>query len=379
MITEVALLPIPQLLDVLKRAEPPEGGVLSAYIDTSPGRVEGQDFLLAFRDSCRALHARLDDAQRDAFEAATGRAESFLTHQLDRSGPGIALFTSADADYFFVGNVPMITFEQVAWDTRPHMEPLVAALDELERVAVVLFDKERTRLFSIFLGRIEECKSFEDDVPGKQATGGWFGLAQTRYARHHEAHVLRHAKRTVLALADLLRAQPFDHLLIGGPDEALSVLRGQLPRVLRRRLAGTLQVEMFATEVQILRQALEAAQRAERLQEVTRVHELLEGVGTARVALGVTATLDALNHSRVHLLVVASDLTARVAECPDCRFLAREGRLCPICGGPVARAGDLRELAVEIALAQGARIEEVREEAAAVLTEHGGIGALTRY
>jgi hypothetical protein len=41
--------------------------------------------------------------------------------------------------------------------------------------------------------------------------------------------------------------------------------------------------------------------------------------------------------------------------------------------------GDLRELAVEIALAQGARIEEVKEEAAEALTEHGGIGALTHY
>lgn len=379
MITEVELLSIPRLLDRLERAEPPEGGILSAYVDTSPGRVEGEDFLLAFRDGCKAIRPRLDDQQRAAFQAAASRAEAFLTHQLTPSGPGIALFAAAEPDFFFVGKLPMITFEQVAWDTRAHMEPLVAALDELERVAVVLFDKERTRLFSIFLGEIEESRSFDDDVPGKQATGGWFGLAQTRYARHHEAHVLRHAKRTVLALADLLRAQPFDRLLIGGPDEALAVLRGQLPRVLRRRLAGTIQVEMFATEKDILRQALKAAQQAERQQEAKRVQELLEGVGTAHVALGANATLDALNEGRVHLLVLASDLTAPAAECPDCRFLGREGQVCPICGGPVSRVGDLRELAVEIALAQGARIEEVKEEAAEALTEHGGIGALTHY
>lgn len=379
MITEVELLPIPRLLDVLARAEPPEGGILSAYVDTSPDRVEGQDFLLAFRDGCKAIRARLAHEQRDAFEAAVRKAEAFLTDQLTPSGPGIALFASADPDYLFVGGLPMVTFEQVAWDTRAHMEPLVAALDELERVAVVLFDKERTRLFTIFLGEIEEARSFADDVPGKQATGEWFGLAQTRYARHHEAHVLRHAKRTVLALVDVLRAQPFDRLLVGGPDEALSILRTQLPWLLRRRLAGTLQVEMFAAESQVLRKALEAAAEAERTQEAARVQELLEGVGTAHVALGVTATIDALNDGRVHLLVVGGDLTVPAAECPECRFLGWEGQTCAICRGPISRVGDLRELAVEIALAQGARIEEVKEEAAAALLEHGGIGALTRY
>jgi hypothetical protein len=41
--------------------------------------------------------------------------------------------------------------------------------------------------------------------------------------------------------------------------------------------------------------------------------------------------------------------------------------------------GDLAELTMEIATLQGARVEEVRGEAAATLMGHGGIGAFVRY
>jgi hypothetical protein len=49
-----------------------------------------------------------------------------------------------------------------------------------------------------------------DSVPGKQATGGWFGLEQTGFARHREDHLRRHAERAVRTLMVLLRNYTFD-------------------------------------------------------------------------------------------------------------------------------------------------------------------------
>jgi len=373
------LVSVPQLIEALGRTPAPEGGVLSVYLDTSPARVDGLAYLLSFQDGCRAIRAQLDASQSEAFDAAARRAEHFLRDGFMPGAPAVAIFAGADPDYFFAGRVRMTTPDQAAWDTRAHVGPLLAVLDELERVAVVLFDKERTRLLSIFLGEIEEVRSFEDEVPGKQATGDWFALAQTRYARHHEEHVLSHAKRTVLAIADLLRTHPFDRLLIGGPDEAVSILRGQLPRVLRRRVAGTISVEMFAPNADILKLALEAGENAERLQEANTVRDLIEGVGTGRVALGISPTLSALNNGRVHLLVLPTPSSGSVAECPECRHLGTVGESCPLCLGLLSRTGDLAELTMEIATLQGARVEQVRGEAAATLMRHGGIGALVRY
>lgn len=70
---ELALLDplaLPGLVDTLRATPPPATGVLSAYLDTSVARAAGQDYLLAYRDRCKAIRPTLPEAMRDAFEVA---------------------------------------------------------------------------------------------------------------------------------------------------------------------------------------------------------------------------------------------------------------------------------------------------------------------
>lgn len=307
-------------------------------------------------------------------------AERYLAEELVPGQPGVAVFASASPEYFFAVPLPQRPGESTVWGERPALEPLQAALDDYERVAVLLFDKERARLFTVYLGQIEEQQALEDEVPGKQATGGWFALAQTRYARHHEDHVLRHARRAIRALMAALRRHPFDRLFLAGPDEALALLRQHLPRPLRTRLAGGLELELFASDAEVLEAALQAAEAAERGAETAMVQELLGAATSARVALGVDDTLGALADGRVHLLVLAEGLAAAGAECPSCgRLWPADGGRCRACGVHLERVPDLAERAVERALEQDARVELVSGPAAVPLVERGGMGAWTRY
>jgi hypothetical protein len=50
----------------------------------------------------------------------------------------------------------------------------------------------------------------------------------------------------------LLRKHSFDRLLLAGPDESLAVLKRELPRPLRARLAGTISVPLFASDAEVL-------------------------------------------------------------------------------------------------------------------------------
>jgi hypothetical protein len=59
--------------------------------------------------------------------------------------------------------------------------------------------KQRARLFTVFLGEIEERASFQEELlPARTDQGG---LSQAGYQRHHEAHVHWHLKRVVQRLA----------------------------------------------------------------------------------------------------------------------------------------------------------------------------------
>lgn len=352
---------------------------LSVYLDTSSPRIRGQAYLLSFRDGCRALRATVAAEDEDAFEAARERAERYLVEQFAPGSPGLALFASGGAEDILVVSLPAAPADGIIWSEGPSIARLEAMLDEYERLAVVLFDAERARLFTIFLGAIETHQQLVDAVPGKQATGGWFGLQQTGFARHREDHLRRHAERTVRALMLLLRKHAFDRVLLAGPDEALAVLKRELPRPLRARLAGTLDLPLFASDADVLTATVRAAEAIERRTEEGLVEELLEDAAARHVVVGLAGTLNALADGRVHLLLIAENFDAPGFRCPNCGRLIPDEHLCPACGGVTQPSASLHEAIVERALAQGAKIETVSGAAAARLEEHGGVGAWTRF
>jgi peptide subunit release factor 1 (eRF1) len=348
------------------------------YLDTSPARTAGQAYRLALRAGYSALRTAVTPGEIDRFEAATGQVEAYLTERFQPGVPGIAVFASGDAGYFYAVTLPSPPEDMVAWEDRPQITTLTTALDELERVGLALIDKQRARLFTVHLGAIEAQRDFVDDVPGKQATGDWYALAQSRYARHHEDHVIRHLKRTVQELTALLRSHPFDRLFLAGPPEVVAMLQPQLPRPLQSRLAGTLRLEMYAAESQILEAVLRAAEDAERRDDEAAVEALLEAWGGRRAVVGLEATLTALNEKRTRSLILAEGFEHLGGHCPDCAGLTLNRDRCPACQAMVRPLADLREPIIDAALAQGATVNIVAGPAAAQLAKEGGIGAWTR-
>ncbi len=399
---DTALHDLPRVLEALQRMPPAEGGVLTIYLDTSAARMSGQGrqaHLLAFRDGCKAARAALDPSARKQFDAAAARAEAFLTGTFTAHHPGLAIFVAIQPDSFFTVPLPQVPVEMVTWGALPAVDGLVEALDEQERVAVVLFDKERARLFTIYLGEIEARQEITDELLPKHESGGWSarvpspyesqrayhvaaarGETSASYSRHHEELVLRHARRVARALAVLGRVHPYNRLLLGGPPEALAVLRRQLPRPVREKLSGTLQLELFAGEAEILHAVRSVSASLERRAEQEMITELIEAAGSPHVALGVDATLAALAERRVHLLFVAQGYTEAGSECTACgRLIQGAVERCPVCGGATTPLPNLASRACLRAAEQGARVETVGGEAAAGLQQRGGLGAWTRY
>jgi hypothetical protein len=97
-----------------------------------------------------------------------------------------------------------------------------------------------------------------------------------------------------------------------------------------------------------LQAALQGAEAIERRVEIDLVNQLIDAADTSRAVRGLDATLDALADERVQTLFLTDSFA-------------------------------LQERMVDRAVAQGARIEIVSGDAAALLSEHGGIGTYTRF
>src|SRR5712672_3434848 len=64
--------------------------------------------------------------------------------------------TSLTGDFFRVCELAVNVHNILSWRDKPYVRPLLELIDEHERYGVVLTDREHARLFSIFLGELEE-------------------------------------------------------------------------------------------------------------------------------------------------------------------------------------------------------------------------------
>ena len=352
--------------------------VLSAYLNLAPQHQVQRTYQTVFKDLTHELRERLDEPRCAALEAEGARVGEWL----DRYPPvglGLAIFACTPAGLSETFNLHVPVRNRLVFEATPYVGPLLDLLDEYERYAVALVDKEKARFFSVFLGEIEEHDDFKDFVPGKHDQGG---VSQANFQRHHEAHVFRHLKRTADYLANAYRQRPFDRLILAGPEEATSELRRMLPRALASRVVALIPAETFAGTQEILERTLEIERQVERTAEDRMLSELVDTAAAGGLAtVGVDRTLEALFLGEVRTLVIADGARSEGSECPNCgRLTAGAPGACPACGNRMAPVGDLFERAIERTLGMSGSVEFVHGEPAQRLLEAGGgMGAFLRY
>jgi peptide chain release factor subunit 1 len=354
--------------------------VLSVYLDLDPASWVRRAYLIAFEDLAKAARARvLGEPAETALSSEAERVKTWLESHPPH-GKGLAVFTCAPRGLWRAEVLGVRVMNHLAFDPRPDVAPLLRLVDEYERYAVAVVDKQKARLFSVFLGEIEETEELkEHDVPSKHDQGG---VSQAKYQRHHEWHVYGHLKRVGQRLADLFRRRRFDRLVVMGPEEAASELRRLLPRALAHRVVAVVPGQLFASDREILDKTLEIERRVERQVEEAVITELLDLVGpTGRAILGVRPTLAALWTDQVQTLVVAHSIRGDGSECPNCERLD-PGRIerCPTCGTTMRPVHDLFHRAMARAVEQAGSVEVVHGLAEKRLMEvGGGLGALLRH
>jgi peptide subunit release factor 1 (eRF1) len=184
-------------------------------------------------------HALLKDLQRD-YERTGGSAEqSALRREMQavqqflgarsEGGKALAIFSCTPADFVQVRHLPGDVAAQLWIDRWLHLDPLVSAIAEHPPALLVAVDKERARVFRLFLDEIEELADIAGEPIKRQAQGGW---AQSRFQRHEDLHAegnIRRAVRWMLQLPPGL----FTRIAVAGPVEARASFINQLPGRLR--------------------------------------------------------------------------------------------------------------------------------------------------
>lgn len=342
--------------------------VLSVYLDTAASDpAQRRTWRLQLDHALRDLRTRLAAASHDERQEFE-RCVELLVQRLagasaSASAPGWVAFVTADG-VRHTERLSVTTPTVVAWEKGIRIAPYVRALTEAKVGIVLLGDARKAAIYRLLEGRIEAVDTIHahalieppihmGDAPRvgfHPGTHGATGRDEAERARSRGTdEMLDEAVERVLRLAG-----PDGWIVVGGIPRVAQAAAARIARTAPTRVQLLDGLDVHSSNAQIAAAARAGASSLRHALEMRRIREAIEnGSHSDTATLGTLATRFALDQSRVRELY----FTRR---CLDDH-------------------PDDAEHAVNAALEQGASVEEVSEEAARMLDEHGGMAAVLRY
>ncbi len=350
------------------------------YLNVDPLFNTKGDYMVHFKNMMKNTVDTLDKAVYKAVKDDLDKIEDYVLSNKRMFKKGLTLVSSAANNFWRDYNINVPVKNELIVDKTPYAKPLMDILDNYQRYVVLLVDKESARIFTIHLGEVVEYGEVHTpDIPGKHKKGGWFALSQNHYERHIDFHIGMHLKDVADKLESFLTGEYIGRLIIGGSDEAVSMVKGMLHKTILDKIIGTAKVEMFAKSDEVLRRVEPIASAYEKKKEEETVENLIaKALKNENAVLGLDNVVNALQEQRVMKLVFVKEYKASGYRCNSCGYLsAQKIDSCPYCKGTMEAADYMVDLAGEKAVQQRALIEVVSESKK--LMEAGGIGAFLRF
>jgi len=387
----------------------------------SPGRAapvevkrsqnrSGQEEGIRWRPAIEILEREIEDIVErhgphgEAYESLKQDKKAvfdFLENELDPAAHG-AIIVSSSANGVFEATgfaMPVETATHVG--LTPWIVELVRLVEDNPTYAVLHADQHEARLLYLVKGSSGKSVTLtSSDYPRHQETGGW---SQARLQRRADERVEAFASDVAEETRKSLERTGVESLIIAGGEVMTTALDHELHEAVKERIIATIPLENTATDDEIIEATQDIADRAERKREAELVSNVRDQVGSdARGAAGPADTLKALQIGQVQDLAIVDTFEGSgwadfemnlfgVGDIPDEHPA----------GGDVSSLVkvDLPNEMLRLALSQDAEIdiihsdvpaetdEPVREskdglpitEAAALLNEIGGVGAVLRF
>lgn len=367
-------------LQMLARTTPGMAPIISVYLDTRWSDEHQRERVRIFLKNEIRKAAAMSVGQLEAdlgWIAAQG--ERLVGQEVHPDISGVGMFAGGPSRLREVLPLAVPFSDSFTVASTPRLRPLVTALGEAPRAAVLFVDSESARLVAVTEGGPgDETTLQATDVVGQHRRGGWLLLLQSRYQRHIHVHRARHFDAVAAALTDLVDHYGLGAIVLAGEPRNLAVFRAHVPPRLSGRIAGEVAAAGYEPSSVLVERALAlirhrmAGGLAAALDTV-----LVDAEGGGRAAAGAEATIDAVNRGAVDRLYLLRSYEEEGRACPSCQALQGiAGGGCRWCGAATGVI-ELGEGMVQRVLAASGDVASVDTHTG--LERAGGVAALLRY
>ena len=369
------------ILNKLSNIEASNFPFISVYLNTETNENGQNDFNVSLKKHLSENQSRLEEEseERKSFDRDVERIYEFV-EKIKPTTNGAAIFACSGADDYFQTvefNVPFANDRVFVLD-KPHLYPLARLIDQHPRFAVVVADTNSAVIYVSQRGRIIEHEEIQNEKTNRSEVGGW---SQMRYQRHNDEIHQKHAKEVIAELAEIVRKDNINHIVLAGNEEVtIPILRQELTKELEDKIVDTIRLDIKTSEKEIIEAAEHAIRQHNTLKDKEKIDYLkeqnyAEGFGVT----GVAETLRALENGQVQELYISASFDEIDYKEKEVKRVLREY-------APGEKARDLpnvkepRQIADELikhALVSADDVCFIEDEN--LLSEFGGVGALLRY
>ncbi|HWQ45599.1 MAG TPA: hypothetical protein VN376_01965 [Longilinea sp.] len=348
--------------------------VLSIYLNTDPSEGNMEASKLRLRNMLKLVDLPEDEAI----------VERYFQHEYDWSGKGVVVFSSSAQQFFRAFSLAVPVRNWIYVGDRPSIKILADLFDVYAGYGVALVDKQGARFFHFHLGELREQEGILGEEikhikrGGASTVHGQRGGSAGQAGYEHEA-IDRNMKDAAAFAAHFFEEKHIRRILIAGTDENVNLFRSQLPKSMQSLVMGTIPLAMTASHAEVLERALTIGKEVEKKKETILVDRLITLSAKGKEAVvGLEKTLEAVNESRVHTLVIVSEFRKAALRCPKCKTLViTQTSNCPVCDSAYEKVVDVIDLMVHQVMQKGGEVEVIQESEA--LSKAGSIGAILRY
>ncbi len=348
--------------------------VLSVYLNTDSSAGNDESALLRLRTMLRNAEMPTDE------EAIL----HYMMHEHDGSGRSVVMFSSMENGFWRAYPLALPVKDRLWVHHQPYIKPLARLLDLYGDYGVVLVDQQGGRFFSFHLGELIAQEGILGEKIHRTKRGGASQVAGRRGGSSGQTnHTGELAERNMREVAEAAAAFFAQHgvrrILLAGTEDNVAALRALLPKKWQSLIVGSFSASMTASADEVLTQAMQIAQKQERVEETKLVQEAITAAAKGKQGVvGLDQTLEAARNGRVYRLLISENYHASGWACEGCGYTTTQQMTkCPFCGQDFAQVPDAVEYAIRKVMQSGGEVEVVQDSSE--LAEAGHMAALLRY
>jgi hypothetical protein len=350
--------------------------VLSLYLWVPPDPAELRA-LPARANELLALAARDDPGHSGVIQVGNNERETvrglLASSARDWLGHTIAIFACAELGLAEAIPVPARVQERAVLATRPHVRPLLLAIQRCPAYRVVVADRRHAWLFSIAGEHIRAAALPSAAEVRSHSFSGWYGLEAYRVNQRVMQLERLHYRDTAAHLEQAARASGPEPLVIGGHEDTVPQFFAALSPALRDLFAGSFVADPHTlTPAKVRDLADRVLQDWLNQRDQQLVSQILQAPPDGLTATGLSACLAAAGQHAIQLLLVPAGGLIPGYACQRCGALSSTGDGCPHGATAALAVPDLIEEIAVSALSDGGQVETLPDPP-------GGIAARLRY